>query len=130
MQLKLTVKSTDKFDGKEYTIIHEVILWFYGIQPAVQLDIQYFDTVFSNIVTYKISKQANLLLNKMYQISIITWFFFFSICTLNRLLPYSVEVACGIFSAIHSFSSSTSRRNWITEKINILTVHRTFHTAH
>jgi len=40
------------------------------------------------------------------------WFFFLSMCTLNRLLPYSVEVACGIFSAIHSFSSSMSRRNW------------------
>lgn len=75
-------------------------------------------------------KESNITFLSTRFMYIITWFFFLSICTLNRLLPYSDEVACGIFSAIHSFSSSTSRRNWIREKINILVVHRTFHTAH
>ena len=42
------------------------------------------------------------------------WFFFCSICTLSRLLPNSRDVACGMRSSIHSFSSSTSRRNCCT----------------
>lgn len=44
----------------------------------------------------------------------LTWFFFFRVWTLNKLFPYSCDVAKGIFSPIHSFSSSTSRRNWNT----------------
>jgi hypothetical protein len=91
----------------------------------------------SNMATYNKTskfafkqKESNITFLSIRLLYVITWFFFLSICTLKRLLPYSAEVACGIFSAIHSFSSSTSRRNWIREKINILVVHRTFHTAH
>jgi hypothetical protein len=49
----------EKFAGKEYTTTHKVILWIYGIQPADEPDIQYSDTVFSNMATYiKTSKFA------------------------------------------------------------------------
>lgn len=42
----------------------------------------------------------------------ITWCFFWRLCTAVRLLPRSVDEACGSFSDTHWSSSSTSRRNW------------------
>ena len=39
-------------------------------------------------------------------------FFFCSIWTPSSDVPYAVDCAAGSFSAIQSFSSSTSRRNW------------------
>jgi hypothetical protein len=43
----------EKFAGKEFTNIYEVVLWFYGIRPTDELDTQYFQ------IWQHASKQAN-----------------------------------------------------------------------